>query len=98
MKAGWRVIALLMLALPAHAGLKVGTLAPLFAAQATLAGHRFEFSLGDALKSGPVVLDFYPAAFTSGCPTKRMSLPRQASGSKRWVRPSSGYHTIQSRL
>jgi len=35
--------------------------------QASLAGHPFAFDLADALKTGPVVLYFYPAAFTSGC-------------------------------
>src|SRR5258708_38292740 len=58
---------LLGLALPAEAALKNGTAAPDFTAQATLGGKEFEFSLGDALKHGPVVLYFYPAAFTKGC-------------------------------
>ncbi len=52
---------------PLHAALKVGATAPLFTTQATLAGKPFRFSLADALKSGPVVLYFYPAAFTPGC-------------------------------
>ena len=55
------------LASPLYAALKVGADAPLFGAQATLAGKPFRFSLADALKKGPVVLYFYPAAFTSGC-------------------------------
>ena len=38
-----------------------------FNTKATLAGHEFNFALADALKKGPVVLYFYPAAFTSGC-------------------------------
>src|SRR5882724_147522 len=50
-----------------HAALKTGAQAPDFTTQATLAGKPFKFSLADALKSGPVVLYFYPAAFTSGC-------------------------------
>jgi thioredoxin-dependent peroxiredoxin len=58
---------LLGLALPAEAALKNGTAAPDFTAQATLGGKEFEFSLADALKRGPVVLYFYPAAFTKGC-------------------------------
>jgi peroxiredoxin Q/BCP len=52
---------------PLHAALKSGDTAPLFTTQATLAGKPFQFSLGDALKRGPVVLYFYPAAFTPGC-------------------------------
>jgi len=50
-----------------HAALKTGAQAPDFTTQATLAGKPFKFSLADALKSGPVVLYFYPAAFTPGC-------------------------------
>lgn len=57
----------LTLALPALAALKVGTKAPDFTTQATLAGKPFEFALAGALKKGPVVLYFYPAAFTPGC-------------------------------
>lgn len=52
---------------PAAAALKPGTKAPDFSAPATLGGKEFKFSLADALKQGPVVLYFYPAAFTTGC-------------------------------
>nr|WP_293392043.1 peroxiredoxin [Nevskia sp.] len=52
---------------PAMAALKVGSKAPDFTTQATLAGKPFQFALADALKKGPVVLYFYPAAFTKGC-------------------------------
>lgn len=51
----------------AHAALPVGAQAPMFTAQATLGGKDFSFSLAEALKKGPVVLYFYPAAFTPGC-------------------------------
>jgi peroxiredoxin len=51
----------------AMAALPNGTPAPDFTAQASLAGKPFTFSLAEALKQGPVVLYFYPAAFTSGC-------------------------------
>ena len=51
----------------APAALKVGDKATDFTAQASLGGKQFTFSLADALKKGPVVLYFYPAAFTSGC-------------------------------
>jgi peroxiredoxin Q/BCP len=53
--------------LPAYAALNVGDQAPDFTAQASLGGKVFTFSLADALKKGPVVLYFYPAAFTKGC-------------------------------
>jgi peroxiredoxin len=52
---------------PAQAQLKPGEPAPLFVAPAALAGHEFKFSLAEALRHGPVVLYFYPQAFTSGC-------------------------------
>jgi thioredoxin-dependent peroxiredoxin len=57
----------LLLASPLYAALKPGAQAPAFTTQATLAGKPFTFSLADALKNGPVVLYFYPAAFTKGC-------------------------------
>jgi peroxiredoxin len=56
-----------LLAAPAIAALKVGAAAPDFSAQASQAGKQFPFRLSDALKKGPVVLYFFPAAFTSGC-------------------------------
>jgi len=60
-------VGLLSLSLAAYAGLKAGSKAPDFSAQASLGGKEFSFSLAEALKKGPVVLYFYPAAFTSGC-------------------------------
>ena len=54
-------------ATPAFADLKPGTKAPDFTAQAYLAGNPFTFKLADALKKGPVVVYFFPAAHTSGC-------------------------------
>jgi peroxiredoxin len=56
-----------LLTAPASAALKVGAAAPDFTAPATLGGKEFTFALSDALKKGPVVLYFYPAAFTHGC-------------------------------
>jgi peroxiredoxin Q/BCP len=56
-----------VLAAPLYAALSTGIQAPDFTTQATLAGKPFTFSLSDALKKGPVVLYFYPAAFTPGC-------------------------------
>ncbi len=55
------------LALPAYAALKPGTQAPQFTAPAFLAGKPFTFDLAAALKQGPVVAYFFPAAFTPGC-------------------------------
>ena len=59
--------AMLGSAAPARAELSAGTSAPLFQAQASLGGKVFPFELSAALKRGPVVLYFYPAAFTPGC-------------------------------
>lgn len=53
--------------MPALAALKKGNRAPDFSAPASLAGKEFHFSLRSALKKGPVVVYFYPSAYTSGC-------------------------------
>lgn len=55
------------LAAPAAAALPVGAKAPLFTTQAAIGGKPFSFTLATALKKGPVVVYFFPAAFTSGC-------------------------------
>jgi peroxiredoxin Q/BCP len=52
---------------PLPAALPEGASAPDFTTQASLAGRPFDFSLARALAKGPVVLYFYPAAFTPGC-------------------------------
>jgi peroxiredoxin len=56
-----------VLGLPVLAALKVADKAPDFSARASLAGKEFNFSLQDALKKGPVVVYFYPSAYTRGC-------------------------------
>lgn len=56
-----------MVALPAMAALKEGDAAPEFKLQASQAGKDFSYSLKDALKKGPVVVYFYPSAYTGGC-------------------------------
>ncbi|HEV3090215.1 MAG TPA: peroxiredoxin [Candidatus Cybelea sp.] len=67
----FRLLPLLALALamtaPASAALTIGAKAPQFTLQATKGGDVYTFTLADALKKGPVVLYFYPAAFTTGC-------------------------------
>jgi peroxiredoxin len=55
------------LTVPAAAALSIGGKAPDFTLQATQGGNVFTFVLAEALKKGPVVLYFYPAAFTQGC-------------------------------
>jgi len=59
--------ALAVLTLPAVAALKVGDTAPAFKAQASLDGKAFAYSLQDNLQKGPVVVYFYPSAYTGGC-------------------------------
>lgn len=54
-------------ALPTFAALNTGASAPDFSAQASLAGKTFAFSLAEARRTGPVVVYFYPSAFTEGC-------------------------------
>jgi peroxiredoxin len=52
---------------PAGAALQPGDAAPDFSAEAAIGGKPFSFKLADALAQGPVVLYFYPKAFTTGC-------------------------------
>ena len=56
-----------VLAVPASAALNAGQPAPDFQAQSSFAGKAAPYSLKDALKKGPVVVYFYPSAYTSGC-------------------------------
>jgi len=55
------------IAVPALAALEAGDTAPNFEATASLDGKPFDFSLRDALDEGPVVVYFYPSAYTNGC-------------------------------
>ncbi len=59
--------ALAFLPVTAPAALPVGAVAPGFVTQGALAGKTFSFDLQKSLKKGPVVLYFFPAAFTQGC-------------------------------
>ena len=63
------VVGVLMavMAIPVIAAVKANEKAPDFTAKASLAGKEFSFSLKDALKKGPVVVYFYPSAYTAGC-------------------------------
>lgn len=53
--------------IPAFAALNTGERAPEFSAPASLAGKEITFSLRSALRKGPVVVYFYPSAYTGGC-------------------------------
>ena len=61
------LLTIVAFALPAYAALEAGETAPSFEARASLAGEAFDFSLDDALAKGPVVVYFYPSAYTRGC-------------------------------
>lgn len=62
------VLATLVLSMAsAQAALKPGDAAPTFSTEAALGGKTFSFQLSDALQRGPVVLYFFPKAFTQGC-------------------------------
>ena len=58
---------LMIAAAPANAALPVGAKAPDFVTSGALAGKPFRVHLADELRKGPVVLYFYPKAFTKGC-------------------------------
>jgi peroxiredoxin Q/BCP len=59
--------AALALQMPAWAALDIGDRAPNFSIPAALGGNVFTFSLADQLAKGPVVLYFFPLAFSDGC-------------------------------
>ena len=61
------VLSFSLFAMSAHAALEVGDKAPDFSLQGALGGKPLTFSLQQALQKGPVVLYFFPAAFTKGC-------------------------------
>src|SRR2546421_2347667 len=61
------LMAAALFASPALAALKPGDTAPDFTAAGSLGGKDFNFSLENALKKGPVVVYFYPSAYTKGC-------------------------------
>jgi peroxiredoxin len=73
--AGLSVFSFLSLSLPA--ALKEGDKAPDFSARASLAGKEFNFSLESALKKGPVVVYFYPSAYTTGCDLEAHTFAQQ---------------------
>jgi thioredoxin-dependent peroxiredoxin len=66
-RLGLGILVAAMAAAPLSAALKTGEKAPEFSAKASRAGQEFQFSLAAALKKGPVVVYFYPSAFTRGC-------------------------------
>jgi peroxiredoxin len=66
----------------AQAALPVGATAPDFATEAALAGDVTPFKLSQALAQGPVVLYFYPKAFTTGCTIEAHAFAEATDGFK----------------
>ncbi|XJC75994.1 peroxiredoxin [Delftia tsuruhatensis] len=66
-RAAAPVLAALLLSPLAQAALKVGDTAPRFTTPAAVAGKAFDFDMAATLRKGPVVLYFFPKAFTQGC-------------------------------
>ena len=66
-------------ALPASAMLQNGVSAPDFSATGMTGGKEFTFKLSDALKKGPVVVFFFPAAFTEGCTIETQAFSEKAA-------------------
>ncbi len=62
----------------AFAALKAGDAAPAFTAPASLAGKPFRYSLRENLVKGPVVVYFYPSAYTEGCNIQAHAFSTQA--------------------
>jgi peroxiredoxin len=60
-------LAALFAPVAAPAALDIGEAAPAFTTQAAQGGKVYQFSLGEALAKGPVVVYFFPAAFSIGC-------------------------------
>src|SRR5690348_1568928 len=66
-KLVFAIAAATLVAVPANAALKVGAKAPEFNTTGAVGGKEFKLDLAKQLKHGPVVLYFFPKAFTSGC-------------------------------
>lgn len=67
MRAILIALALALVATPTAAALPSGTKAPNFITDGALGGKQFRLNLREQLRHGPVVLYFYPKAFTKGC-------------------------------
>ena len=73
----------LLVAAPAAAALVPGAKAPDFTTQGALAGKPFSLTLSQMLKKGPIVLYFFPAAFTPGCTAEAHEFAEQTATFKK---------------
>jgi peroxiredoxin len=71
-------VAAATIAAPAFAALEKGAVAPDFSAKGMLGGNEFTFKLADELKKGPVVMYFFPAAYTKGCTIETAAFAEKA--------------------
>ncbi|HTU09268.1 MAG TPA: peroxiredoxin [Allosphingosinicella sp.] len=78
-------LALTLALLPAAANpaLPTGRIAPDFSTSGALAGRPFQFSLRQALRRGPVVVYFFPRAFTEGCTLEAHAFSEAAADFRR---------------
>ena len=82
MKRMWAFLMTLGVGSTAFAALDVGEAAPDFTTSAAVAGKVYNYSLKESLVKGPVVLFFFPAAFSTGCSIE----PPSASRPRCWAR------------
>ena len=67
MRFTFTALALALIGAPAPAALPTGAKAPNFVTQGAIDGKPFKLALAEQLRHGPVVLYFFPKAFTKGC-------------------------------
>lgn len=77
-RTGFAAACICLIAGPASAALKVGDVAPDFTASGSLGGKPVTFHLAEAVKKGPVVLYFYPSAYTGGCDLEAHTFAEEA--------------------
>ena len=80
--------AALLSATPASAALEEGASVPSLITQGALAGKAFSFNLQQELRKGPVVLYFFPKAFTPGCSLEAKAFAERVNPHER---PSGSY-------
>ena len=90
------IVASTLAAAPATAALKVGDKAPDFTTTGAVGGKEFKLHLADQLKKGPVVLYFFPKAFTSGCTAEAHAFSESIGDFKKAGR--AGHRNVGGRL